>query len=558
MFTLTGTTYNANEKIWSGPVLKDLYNPQMTLGEAIVRQLLKTPRKTIQIMGTSGESLTVEEFLEHSMILAHNLLEAGLKCNDIVGLYAQHSVHVATVMMASFLCGTPVNALFPGFDQKTVTSLYENTRPKIVFCDKENCENARNAINELQLNAKIVLMTGSMPGVAHINDLLKKPGVVPLQTNEFPCAKLCGYDTAVILCSSGTTGTPKGVMCSHQSLLHNNIYLTNTCDSVLLCFSTMYWASGLLNLISALLNSSLRIVPDQPFSPEYFLHLVEHYQVTHILCSGNQAAEIVLNRDKDEIRTALKSIHTMLCGGAKVPQPVQEKFFDILSDNTERPGFSVIYGMSEISGGLTINGGPPYDFEPLTEGKIWPNKKSCIVNKDGQRLGPNQSGEIWVSTPYHWKGYYNNPETTAKSVKGEWFCSGDIGHFDERGFLHVVGREKEMFKWNNFQICPQPIEDVLLRMPAIAEVCVFPIPDMIAGNRTACAIVKTSNEDGRKLDEDMVHAFAQENLDATFHLRGGVYFVDYLPKTGSGKVQRQKVASMILETKEKSDAGYLK
>uniref|UniRef100_A0A1I8PPG4 AMP-dependent synthetase/ligase domain-containing protein n=1 Tax=Stomoxys calcitrans TaxID=35570 RepID=A0A1I8PPG4_STOCA len=551
MFTVTGTTYNKMEKVWSGPNLKNLYSDEMTLGEAIVRRLITTPGKVIQIMGTTGESLTALEFLKCSMNVAHNILKMGLNCRDIVGLYAQHSVHEATVMMAAFLCGTPVHALFPGFDQKTVISLYENTRPKFIFCDKENYESALSANETLDLKARIVVLTGQVQGVTHISELVQN-GAQSLDINAFPCTGLNGSDTAAILCSSGTTGTPKGVMCSHQALLYSNIYHTVTCDSVVLCFSTMYWASGILNLISALLHSSLRIVPEKPYCPEYFLSLVKHYQITHVLCGGNQVAELAFHQSKKHVRESLQSIDTLLCGGAKIPQLVQEKLLDILSDNTKRPGMAVIYGLSEIAGGLSINGGYPYDFQPFSEGKLWPNKRVCIVDKSDQRLGPNECGEILVYSPYTWQGYYQNSETTANAMKGEWFCSGDIGYFDELGFLHVIGREKEMFKWNNFQICPQPIEDVLLRLEGIAEVCVFPIPDMVSENLTACAIVRTPNEKGQELTVEMVNEYAVKNLDSIYLLIGGVYFMDYLPKTGSGKVQRHKVASMIMNMKERN------
>lgn len=120
MLQLTGTIYNAQEKIWSGPVSKNLYSDEMTVGEAIVLQLQKRPEKIIQIVDSTGETQTSQEFLENSLTLAGNILKMGLKPKDIVGLYARNSQHTATVMMASFLCGTPVNALYPDFDKRMV------------------------------------------------------------------------------------------------------------------------------------------------------------------------------------------------------------------------------------------------------------------------------------------------------------------------------------------------------------------------------------------------------------------------------------------------------
>lgn len=117
MFPLTATYYDAQEKLWSGPQRKDLYNENMTLGEVAFLELSKNPKKVIQINDSTGEQLTSEEFLDHSTTLARNFIKIGLKPGDVVGLYAQNSTHIATVVMASYLCGTPVNALYPGFDK---------------------------------------------------------------------------------------------------------------------------------------------------------------------------------------------------------------------------------------------------------------------------------------------------------------------------------------------------------------------------------------------------------------------------------------------------------
>ncbi|TMW41679.1 hypothetical protein DOY81_013241, partial [Sarcophaga bullata] len=93
-------------------------------------------------MDTTGETLTGQQLMDYSVTLARNLMNLNIKSKDVIGLYAQNSTHVATVMLASFLCGAPVNALFPGFDTDNVSLIYKDTRPKIIFCDVENYANA--------------------------------------------------------------------------------------------------------------------------------------------------------------------------------------------------------------------------------------------------------------------------------------------------------------------------------------------------------------------------------------------------------------------------------
>ncbi|KNC21035.1 hypothetical protein FF38_02010 [Lucilia cuprina] len=536
MQPLSGTFYDASEKIWHGPKRKDLYNSKLAVGEVAIEQLRQNPHKIIQIMDSTGETLTAQELVDYSLNLSRNLLSLGLKPKDVIGLYAQNSTHVATVMLASFLCGTPVNALFPAFDVENVALIYNNTRPKVIFCDVENYENARAANENLNLNAFIYLMNDEIAGVRNIKELLEcdhKLTNGELSAFRLPCLDMNGDDTAIILCSSGTTGTPKGVIPN------------TTVDSVVFNFSTMYWASGVLTLLSSLFHCLTRVITNKPFTPEYFLYLVEKYKITHSLCTGSQMAELVINIEPSKIRKSLRSIDSLMCGGSKVPEIVQKKMVDILSDNPKRPGFLVAYGMSELCGWLSLSGAYPYEFGELSEGKLAPNDKVRIVDKQGNFLGPNESGEILVCSPYRFVGYFNNPEATKKALNGDWLYSGDIGYFDEQGFLHVCGRDKDVFKSFNFQIYPQLIEDYILKIPGVAEVCVVGIPDLVASNLTACVVVRKQDESGLALTAEAIDQYIKDNMANMYHLKGGVYFVDSLPKTGSDKIQRKLVLDLI-------------
>ncbi|KAM7342993.1 uncharacterized protein ACRADG_010170 [Cochliomyia hominivorax] len=548
MDAFVGTDYDPNEKIWYGPKRKDLYNSDLTIGEVALMQLRKDPQKIIQIMDTTGETLKAGELANYAVNVARNLLNLHLKPKDVVGLYAQNTTHVATVMLASFLCGTPVNALFPAFNEDNVFEIYNNTRPKIIFCDVENYENARNVNKNLNLNAEIYLMNGELSGVKNIKDLLKYEDKVSngdLVTMKLPYMDMKGEDTAIIMCSSGTTGTPKGVMSSHYALLNKDIYPNTTYDSVVFSFSTMYWASGLLNLLSSLFHCITRVITDKPYIPDYFLYLVEHYKITHLMTGGSQMVELILNVEESKIRKSLKLVNTLLCGGAKVPEIVQNKMVSILSDNNNRPGFCVAYGMSELSGWLALSGGPPYERRPLTEGKLAPNDKVRIIDNQGRFLGPNEKGEILVSSPYRFIGYYKNPEATAKALSDTWLHSGDIGYFDEDGFLTVCGREKDVFKSFNFQIYPQAIEEYVLKIPGVAECCVVGIPDLVASHLIACVVVRKQDKLGLELTADAIDQYIKDNMANIYHLKGGVHFVDSIPKTGSGKIQRKQTLGLV-------------
>ncbi|XP_005183357.1 uncharacterized protein LOC101887963 [Musca domestica] len=549
---LTATYYDPDRKIWSGPQRKDVYNENITLGEVIYATLSKHPQKIIQIHDVSGVKLTCAELLHKAKALARNLLKLDLKVGDVIVLYASNWTHSTTLMLASFLCGTPVNALCPAFDKENVALIYKITRPKLIFCDAANYQIAQEVNRELNLDAVVFIMNDNegVKGLGHIKDLLNAKGSRDEQYFRYPCYDLKGDDTAIIICSSGTTGTPKGVRCSHRAFLNQNVFLTLKTDSVICSFSTLYWISGAFALISSLTTACLRVVTSQAYSPEYFLDLVRRYKITHFLGGGNFMAELIMYAKEEVIQKSLESIDTMLIGGAKVLQAVQEKMNSILACNSQRPGFCVAYGMSELSGMLSISGGHVMERLEGSEGKLVANKQVRIIDKLGRNLGPNEHGEICILTPYTWSGYYQNPEATSKALRSNWLHTGDIGYFNDEGFLHVCARDNDVFKSRNFQIYPQLIEEVICRIPGIAECCVFGIPDFVASHLTACAVVRTQNADGLKLTTKEIDQHVKANMGSMYHLSGGVYFVEAIPKTGSGKAQRRKVLDLVMKIKK--------
>ncbi|XP_037945962.1 4-coumarate--CoA ligase-like 7 [Teleopsis dalmanni] len=543
MQSFTATFYDAEEKIWSGPKRKQFYGSNMTLGEVALLEWSRNPEKIVQIMDSTGEIKTAAELAHESKIIANNLMRLGLDAHDVVGIAANNSTYLTAVVVAAFLCGAPINALYPYFDKDSVKIVFEVTTPKIIFCDVHNYEIIKSARDELHLTADIYLLNGVIHGVRNVKELLVPVETVDLHSLSFPCTHLSGDHTAVILCSSGTTGTPKGSLCSHEALMNLPTFQNTTSDTVLFTFSTLYWASGLWTFTAAILNGAKRIITNKPFTPEYFLRLIDTYRITHIISGPEYIAQVLQNATA-ETSARLSSIQYLLCGGSKVPQVISEKFNALLGTQP-KPGLVVAYGMSELSTMLSQNDGGPGKRREGTEGKLTPNMQVCITTKNGEKLGINMPGIINIRTPYAWLGYYRNKEVTEKSLSNGWLITSDIGYFDEDGFLHVCSRDNDVFKSRNFQIYPQQIEEVIMQVPGVLEVCVFGIPDLVTTNFIACAVVRTNNIEGERLTVAKVEEYVAENMAAIYQIKGGVFFLNELPKTGSGKVLRRKVYDLV-------------
>lgn len=325
--------------------------------------------------------------------------------------------------------------------------------------------------------------------------------------------------------------------------------LTLTAESVTFTFSTMFWASGLWTLVESLRNACLRIVTDQPYTPEYFLHIVRQYKITHVVAGRPNMSELVLYDNFNKIQKSLESIDTLIVAGAKAPLIIREKLNSYLACNTNRPGYSASYGMSE-AGMISTNSAYFGEYLEDSEGKLAANTMVRIINKEGERMGPNEQGEICIYKPYTWLGYYNNEQATLKAKRDNWLFTGDIGYFDDQGFMHVCARDSDIFKSNGFQIHPQRLEDIIARLPGVLETCVFGIPDFAAVYLTACVVVRAPNEQGQKLTTKDIDQQIKANIGSMYNLNGGVYFMDDIPKTASGKVQRRKVLELVMKLKE--------
>jgi 4-coumarate--CoA ligase len=191
-------------------------------------------------------------------------------------------------------------------------------------------------------------------------------------------------------------------------------------------------------------------------------------------------------------------------------------------------------GASDISGSIS---------------PVLPNMEMRIVDDDYNDVPQGSPGEIIVRGPFVTNGYFNNPEATTGTFRDGWFCTGDIA-VDRDGKFYIVDRKKELIKYKGLQIAPAEIENLLITHPQILEAAVVGIP-IEGGSEVPRAYVVL--RESRILSEDDVKAFVKDRLAAYKHLRGGVRFIDELPKNAVGKILRRE-----LRDRAKAEEGGVK
>lgn len=293
-----------------------------------------------------------------------------------------------------------------------------------------------------------------------------------------------------------------GVCLSHAALLDAmTSFNVNTCSDVMLCFSSLYWLSGLVVLLKGTLSGATRIITTEIFSPELQLHMIEQYKVTFTL---NAPHQIVLMMKNDHFnKTDLSSLKFLLVGGSKVPLHLKTDVSYHLPSGYVHVG----YGMSEIAGVASIDF--PTKNDKDTVGQLVGGIRVKIIDEHGNRCGVNVDGEICIKTTYKFLGYYGNQQANDEIFDEEGFIvTGDIGHFDEEGYLYVIDRKKDLLKYCGFQISPSEIDAYLIESSHIKLACVVGIPDTM-GDLPAAVIVRT---EGSEISEEEIFDMVAGNI----------------------------------------------
>jgi acyl-CoA synthetase (AMP-forming)/AMP-acid ligase II len=370
---------------------------------------------------------------------------------------------------------------------------------------------------------------GSSAGVRSFIDLVANQPAAP------PAPVEIGENELVALpYSSGTTGLPKGVMITHKNLVINNIQFV-ACMRMresdrLMLFLPFYHIYGTM-LMGAAVHTGATCVLMERFEPVECLELVQRHRVT--LFFVVPPVLLMLSNWPELTKYDLSSLRLTMVGAAPLAPELSRRF-------RQQSGVPVIqgYGMTEASPLTHVN---PVHDERLnvvdSAGLLAHDTAHKVVDiETGDRiLAPGEVGEICIRGPQIMQGYWRAPEATAAALRNGWYYSGDIGYVDERGYLYIRDRKKEMIKFKGFGIAPAEIESLLVEHPAIADAAVIGKPHPEAGEIPKAFVVRKK---GQALTASDVVAFVKGRL-ANYKIPGEVEFVDSIPKTPSGKILRR-------------------
>jgi long-chain acyl-CoA synthetase len=368
---------------------------------------------------------------------------------------------------------------------------------------------------------------------------LVRPGAFEESLDAAPTADRevvprAGGDTAVILYTSGTTGTPKGAELTHDNLVRNADVSTElfalTADDVVLGALPLFHAFGQTCGLNASIaaGASLALLPR--FDAGAALELIERQGVTVLQGVPTMFAALLHHPDRE--RRDCSSLRVCVSGGAALPVEILHAF---------ESAFQCVilegYGLSETSPVACFNH-PDRERIPGSIGTPVRGVEMRLVDAERQSVPDGERGEIAIRGHNVMKGYWKRPDATAGVIDRDgWFYTGDIARIDERGRFFIVDRKKDMIIRGGYNVYPREIEEVVYEHPAVLEVAVVGIPHPELGEEVGAAV---SLKAGAEVTEDELREFVRRRIAAYKYPRH-VWFVPELPKGPTGKILKRAI-----------------
>ena len=352
-----------------------------------------------------------------------------------------------------------------------------------------------------------------------------------------PLAEFSANDLALLIYTSGTTGKPKGVMLTHANLDAMTesfvawLELTSVDHSLLVL--PLFHANGITLGTLTPLRVGGQVSITGRFSRDRFFADVEKNRPTYF--SAVPAIYALLSSLPDDVRPDTSSLRFAVCGAAPMPAESIERF-------ESRFGVTIVegYGLSETTCASTIN--PLRGLrKPGTVGLPLPGQQVAVVGKDGHPLGRGGVGEVVIAGPVVMAGYLNRPEETERTIVDGWLHTGDLGRFDDDGYLQIVDRIKDMIIRGGENLYPKEIENALYAHADVREAAVVGAPDAILGE-IPMAFVSLSA--GAAVTASDLDAHARGIL-ASFKCPASITIMDEIPKNPVGKIDKPALRQRV-------------
>jgi long-chain acyl-CoA synthetase len=496
------------------------------------------------------ERITYAEAHRRVGAIAAWLMGEGVKPGERIAIAMRNYPEWLLIYWAAVSIGVAVVGMNAWWVADEIEYALNDSEPKVLFCDRERLERALERPAAARRSKIVAVRCDPMPkSVIPWADVLAQDGALP-DVDVDPDADACIFYT------SGTTGFPKGAQLTHRGCINNLMNMSFAGQSVALAIQKATGEAPPAEppIPVALLTTPLfhvtanncgayavtaaggKMVLMYRWDAGDALRLIEREKVTSMSGVPVMARELITHPDFKTTDTS--SLTTLAGGGAQVQPDLVAK----IDAEVETASPSTGYGMTETCGIITAVAGEFFVDRPLSAGPAMPTFEVKCVDDDGREVAQGQIGELWVRGASVIKGYLNRPEATAETITDGWLHTGDVARIDEDGFIYIVDRKKDMVLRGGENVYCAEVEAAIHHHPAVAEACVFGVPDQRLGEEVAAAVVLRS---GHHLNANELRAHCADHLSRHKIPRYIWFLTEPLPRNASGKFLKRELKEKL-------------
>jgi long-chain acyl-CoA synthetase len=520
-----------------------------TFADIIYRNAILYPDSEAFVCGS--ERISFRRFNERVNRLIHGLQALGIQKGDVIGILSWNRLEYPEVFGAAMKGGFILAHFNPRLQAEELIHVMNDSEARVVFLGPEFGEMMARIHKHLSM-AELFLTFGDVEG-----RMIAYREMLESHSNEEPEPNIREEDPLVILYTSGTTGLPRGAIYTHRQKMEN------TCIKALdigvefgdrhLVVLPMFHIGGDSHIWPFFLMGGCNVIVPRPsFDPVEALQMIAEERITDVHIVPTQLISLLNLPDIEQYD--LHCLKRIWYAASPMPTEVLKRGLSVFG-----PIFMQGYGQTESGPDVTVlsRANHRYSGESTEAQSVLAScGQPCIrvhvriVDDDGRDVKAGTIGEIIVESKRIMTEYWRKPDETKETIRDGWLHTGDMGYYDEKGFIYIADRKKDMIITGGENVYPKQVEDVLYRYPAVKEAAVIGVPDPYWVERVHALVVLKENV--QAAEEDII-SFCKEHI-AHYKAPKTVEFVESLPKNPQGKILKREIRAKYWK-QQAPDAG---
>ncbi len=521
---------------------------EKTLMDVLRQAADRNPSQMAVIDQDEGVMYSYKDFCSLVEDISRALMGSGVRKGATVALWATNSYRWLALMFAVSSVGAIFVPIDPMISREELLYVLTDSEACAIFisrdCKDYSAYGYVEEIREVLVGPRLIVTLDEDPMGVGIGwkRFLERGSQRDIHEIYGDMRSLSPWETTAIMYTSGTTGKPKGVMLDHRGIITKSYYSgrrwgPNSLDKLALFFPLFHMFGNTCIALCGIIFGATLVIPSKTFDPERINTAIERYGCTGIFGSPSMILRLMEHESFDPRKWS--TLKKGIVGGAPCPVELMKR----LVNDLKIEGIVVGYGITEACSWVTMTRPwDPIDMRVKSAGVALECCEVMIVDPStGEALGPGQRGEV-CTRGFLMKGYHRLPAATASAIDKEgWFHTGDMGWMDERGYLFITGRMKDIIIRDNIEISPVELEEYLYQLDFVQEAQVVGVPHPEKGQEIAIFIKPAPD---KQVDFERIKNYLQEKAGV---ITNPAFYrcLNSFPTTRSGKIQKYKLAQLI-------------